>query len=219
MLDQILPKSTVVAATKCELDGQLFPEEKWIVRSAVEDRCREFVTARVCARAALARLGLPEHQAIPAGSHGDPQWPAGIVGGITHCDGYRAAAVARTKDFATIGIDAEPDKPLVDGVLDAIAVPDELRWVQERVQDTPSISWDRLLFSIKEVVYKAWFPLTARSLGFDDATVVVDPVCQVFLARLHVAGFMLGGTERLSLSGRWLARDGLIVTAIALPAA
>lgn len=218
MLDQILPKSTVVVATRCELDGQLFPEEKWIVSSAVEDRRREFVTARACAREALARLGLPK-QAIPAGPHGDPQWPAGIVGGITHCDGYRAAAVARTKDFATMGIDVEPDKPLVDGVLDAIAVPDELRWVQERIRDTPSVSWDRLLFSIKEVVYKAWFPLTKRSLGFDDATVVVDPVRQVFSARLHVAGFMLGGTERSSLSGRWLAGDGLIVTAIALPAA
>jgi len=219
VLDQILSASTVVVATQGDLDGQLFPEEKRIIRSAVEDRRREFVTARVCAREALARLGLPGQQAIPAGPHGDPQWPAGIVGGITHCDGYRAAAVARTKDFATIGIDAEPDEPLVDGVLDAIAGPDELRWVQERIRDTPSVSWDRLLFSIKEVVYKAWFPLTARSLGFDDATVVVDPVRQVFLARLHVVGFMLGGIERSSLSGRWLARDGFIVTAIALPAA
>ena len=59
------------------------------------------------------------------GAKREPLWPAGVVGSITHCDGYRAAAVARATDLATVGIDAEPHEPLPDGVLAAIALPAE----------------------------------------------------------------------------------------------
>lgn len=216
MLDRILPANVVVAATRSDLDAQLFPEEKWIVRQAIESRRREFTTARACARSALAQLGLPA-QAIPVGTHGDPEWPAGIVGSISHCDGYRAAAVARTCDFATIGIDAEPNWQLPNGVLEAIASPEELEQVRKLIRDAPSVYWDRLLFSIKEAVYKAWFPLTARSLGFEDARIEMDRAHREFSAHLQVAGFNLGGVEHLRLSGRWLVEDGLVATAIALP--
>ena len=61
--------------------------------------------------AALAGLGLPPGRSC-AGARGAPQWPLGVVGSITHCDGYRAAAVARGRDLRTIGLDAEPDEPL-----------------------------------------------------------------------------------------------------------
>jgi 4'-phosphopantetheinyl transferase EntD len=82
------------------------------------------------------------------------------------------------------------------------------------MRDAPAICWDRLLFSIKEAVYKAWFPLAARDLGFEDAYIVADPRRRQFSARLLVAG-LLGEIERSSLAGRWHVSDGLIVTAIA----
>lgn len=187
------------------------------MRRAIESRRREFTTARACARDALVQLGLPS-QPIPAGPYGNPEWPTGTVGSISHCDGYRVAAVGRVRDFATIGIDAEPNAQLSDGVLDAIASPDELKWVQRFMYDTPNICWDRLLFCIKEAVYKAWFPLTGRSLGFEDAGIQVDRACQEFSAQLQVAGFTLGGTGQSSLSGRWLVSDGLVAAAVALSA-
>lgn len=213
MLNQILPESVVVVATRSDLDAQLFPEEEWIVRRAVERRRREFTTARVCARDALAQLGLPL-QPIPAGPRGNPEWPTGIVGSITHCDGYRAAAVAHAREFATIGIDAEPNDPLPDGVLSMVASVEELKWLQPCMRVASTVRWDRLLFCIKETVYKAWFPLTSQSLGFDDARVLIDGSRREFSAQ--IAGRVSGGRERSSLSGRWLIRDGLIVTAIAL---
>lgn len=188
-----------------------------MVRHAIESRRREFATARACARDALVQLGLPS-QPIPAGPQGNPIWPPGIVGSISHCDGYRVAAVANERDFVTIGIDVEPSKQLPDGVLETIASADEVEWVRRWLRDAPTICWDRLLFSIKEAVYKAWFPLTAQSLGFEDANIVVDPACQEFSVQLHAARFMRCEAERLNLSGRWSIGNGLVATAIVLPA-
>jgi 4'-phosphopantetheinyl transferase EntD len=218
MLEQILPPGVAVAATREDrLDAPLFPEEEDAVGRAVEKRRREFTTARACARDALSQLGLSP-QAIPTGPRGEPRWPEGIVGSITHCAGYRACAAARSPDLVTIGVDAEVNEPLPDGVLGDIALPPEREWIAGLSHEAPAVCWDRLLFSAKESVYKAWFPLAERWLGFEDAVVVVDRGFGLFTARLLVPGPLLGERELTGFSGRWLVRDGLILTAIALPA-
>jgi 4'-phosphopantetheinyl transferase EntD len=218
MLEEILPASVAVREVRGDIaEAALFPEEQEVIGRAVEKRRREFRTARACARAALSQLGI-EPQAIPSGERGAPQWPAGTVGSITHCDGYRAAALAREADLATIGIDAEVDAALPDGVLEDVALPEERRALQVLAREEPGLSWDRLLFSIKESIYKAWFPLAERWLGFEDARVTIDPEGRSFGARLLVPGPRLGGTELSGFSGRWLARDGLLLAAIAVPA-
>ena len=74
--------------------------------------------------------------------------------------------------------------------------------------------WDRLLFSAKESVYKAWFPLTARWLGFPDASISISPADGTFAARLLVSWPPAAGLSLPGFTGRWLARDGLIVTAV-----
>lgn len=215
MLEQILPKSVAVVRTKADLSVQLFPEEELLIRRAVDRRRREFTTTRACARVALAQLGI-RVQPIPVGTHGSPRWPAGTVGSITHCDGYRAAAVARTRDFSTIGIDAEPHEPIADGVLRVIALGSEREWLQTCLRDVPEVCWDRLLFSIKEAVFKAWFTLTSRTLGFGDSEVELHRSRQEFSARLSVTERTLDGSEPPILAGRWLIKDGLIGTAVTL---
>jgi 4'-phosphopantetheinyl transferase EntD len=217
VFEQILPAGVAVAATRGDiLDAELFPEEESIVGRAVEKRRREFLTARACARQALAQLGIAP-AAIPSGPRGEPRWPDGIVGSITHCDGYRACAVARSTDLATVGIDAEPNQPLPDGVLGDIALPEERRQLGNLARDAPDVRWDRLLFSIKESVYKAWFPLAERWLGFEDAKVAIDPRRASFTACLLVPGPVFGGAELSQLQGRWAVGDGLVIAAIALP--
>ncbi len=54
-----------------------------------------------------------------------PQWPAGVVGSMTHCEGYRAAAVARSDELTGIGIDAEPHRPLPVDALELVLRDDE----------------------------------------------------------------------------------------------
>lgn len=216
MIAEILPPCVVAVETREDpLDVVLFAEEEAALGRAVEKRRREFTTARDCAHRALTGLGLPP-QPVPSGDRGQPCWPAEVVGSITHCHRYRACAVAHASDLLTIGIDAEPNEPLPEGVLAAIALAQELAQLRELSRIAPNVHWDRLLFSAKESVYKAWFPLAKLSLGFHDALLTLDSLRGAFSARLLVPGPVLGGAQLHTFSGRWLARDGLLLTGIAL---
>jgi 4'-phosphopantetheinyl transferase EntD len=217
MIEIILPPFVVSAdAFDDSPDAALFPEEEAVIGRAVEKRRREFTTARVCARKALKSLGRPPAPILP-GARGEPQWPDGIVGSMTHCAGYRGAVLGEHTDVTSIGIDAEPDEPLPYGVLEAIALPEERDEIGELLRDHPGIRWDRLLFSAKESVYKAWFPLTNQWLSFENAHVTVDPLRGTFSARLLVGGPLVHGDRLTGFAGRWLASQGLVLTAIVLP--
>jgi len=217
VFEQILPPFVAVSATREDVAVEdLFPEEEEQVAGAVPKRRREFATARTCARTALAQLGIAP-AAILNGSKGEPRWPAEVVGSITHCRGCRACAVARRADLVTVGIDAEPNESLPDGLLPDIALPQERDAIRQLTASEPEVSWDRLLFCIKESVYKAWFPLTGRWLGFEDAQVSIDRSDASFLARLLVPGPTVEGRAIGAFAGRWLQRDGLLLAAIAMP--
>lgn len=217
MLERILPEAAVVVATTGERQVELFAAEEAALGDAVEKRRREFVTARACAREALAQLGYPG-QAVPAGARGEPLWPAGAVGSITHCAGYRACAVAPASELLTIGVDAELGEPLPAGLIGDIALPEEQRWIERLSAEDPAVSWDRLLFSIKESIYKAWFPLAQSWLGFEDASVSLDRERGAFSAQLLVPGPALRGRQLDGFRGRWLSAGGLVLSAIAVPA-
>jgi 4'-phosphopantetheinyl transferase EntD len=193
----------------------LFPEEEAVVVRAVAKRRQEFTTARACARAALAKLGLPPVPIVP-GLRGAPGWPPGVVGSITHCAGYRACALAFDTDVVTIGLDAEPNEVLPNGVLDMVAIDEERVWLRELATASPEVCWDRLLFSAKESVYKAWFPLTQRWLDFEEAAVTAA-TDGTFSARLLVPGPVVRGRALTGFDGRWLVRDGLVLTTIVVP--
>lgn len=219
MIEAILPAGVAVAeAFDDAAPAELFAAEAALVAPAVEKRRREFATGRLCARRALARLGV-EAGAIGSGERGEPLWPAGVVGAISHCRGYRGAAVAPAGELAALGIDAEPHEPLPDGLLADVARPEERPALARLAAAEPGLRWDRLLFSAKESVYKAWFPLARRWLGFEDAALDLDPARRAFTARLLVPGPRLGGTELRALEGRWLLADGLVLTAVAVPPA
>ena len=153
------------------------------------------------------------------GPRGAPQWPEGVTGSITHCAGYRAAAVALTRDVVSLGVDAEPNETLPNhGLLELIALDEERVRLADLTARMPGICWDRLLFSAKESVYKAWFPLTKRWLGFESADILIDPRAGTFTARLLVPGPLVNGSPLTRLNGRWLADHGLVVTAVVVPA-
>jgi 4'-phosphopantetheinyl transferase EntD len=218
VIGEIVPKSAVCAES---FDGSagtaLFPEEQALVARATAKRRQEFAAGRECARSALAALGVAATP-ILRGYRGAPQWPDGIVGSITHCAGYCAAAVARAEDLVTIGLDAEPNAALPGGVLELISQPAERARLRQLAAASPGTGWDRLLFCAKEAVYKAWFPLTGRWLGFADADITISATDGTFSAHLQVPGPVVNGSPITGFTGSWLASDDLILAAIALPA-
>lgn len=195
--------------------AHLLPEEAPFVERAAAERRAEFASTRWCARQALAQLGHPP-AAIPVGHKGMPRWPDGIAGSLTHTAGYRAAAVARTTDVLSVGIDAEPHGALPQGVEAIIASADERRHLTTLQKARPTIHWDTLLFCAKESTYKAWFPLAQRWLGFQDATVTFDLDSDAFTTVVLVPGPWVAGRPLTSFSGRWSARDGMALTAVSV---
>ncbi|MBO1416596.1 4'-phosphopantetheinyl transferase, partial [Streptomyces sp. FH025] len=143
MIRDLLPDVVVTeVAYDDPPEARLEPAEAAVVAEAVDKRRREFTTVRHCARAALARLGVPYRPLVP-GLRGAPSWPDGVIGSLTHCDGFRAAAVSRAGDLASVGIDAEPALPLPEGVLEAIALPVERQRLAELAATHPGTPWDR----------------------------------------------------------------------------
>jgi 4'-phosphopantetheinyl transferase EntD len=217
LLSSVLPGSVVAVACGSDDEaGPLHPSEAPAVERAVESRRAEFATARTCARQALAALGAPA-EAVPVGEKRAPVWPSGVVGSITHTRGFRGAAVAWRSVVRSVGIDAEVHDALPGGVLEAVSSEGERSALSALAASRPEVSWDRLLFSAKESVYKTWFPLTGRWLGFEDAE-LVPAVDGTFRARLLVEGPTVDGAVVSTFDGRWAVESGILVTAIALPA-
>jgi 4'-phosphopantetheinyl transferase EntD len=218
MLGMILP--TEVEYEECFGEapgGVLFPEEEKIIAHAVEARRREYAAVRSCARACLKRLGYARVPILP-GVGGAPTWPVGVQGSMTHCAGYAAAAVGPFPRISAVGIDAELDAPLPDGVLDLVATPAERGRLAGTQQDPDGPHWDRLLFSAKEAVYKAWFPLVGEWLDHQQAEIFFDPHDGTFAALLSRDGLIVGGRQVRSLHGRWVKEGRILVTAVVLSA-
>lgn len=215
VISTILPPHVAAAEAFGDcLEEALSVDEAAFVSGAVEKRRREFAAGRSLARHALAQL----HHAplsILVGPHRQPAWPAGIVGSITHCPGYCAAVVARADTVISIGIDAEVNASLPEGVLSRIAREEERAGIDDQVDST--ICWDRLLFSAKESVFKAWFPLTHRWLGFEEVHVAFEPDRGTFRATLigDETTVRLNG-QRL-FEGRFMIHGGHQITAVSVP--
>jgi 4'-phosphopantetheinyl transferase EntD len=117
----------------------------------------------------------------------------------------------------SVGVDAEPHDVLPDGVLDAISLEAE----RGEMSVLPAgVHWDRILFCAKEATYKAWFPLTKRWLGFEDAHITFDidgsGSAGSFEAVILIDGATLSGPPLKSLAGRWSVERELVLTAIVL---
>ena len=134
-------------------------------------RAAEFRAGRACARRAMRALGLPDAPLLPDETRA-PVWPAGVVGSITHCAGYCAAAAAKARDLAALGIDAEAHGSFPHDVARRVAAAAEIASFARFVA-SPDIA-ACAVFSAKESLYKAVFPLSRTFLDFDEVMVVAE---------------------------------------------
>lgn len=212
MFSELLPPQVKFREFRSlDVSVSLLPSEAVAVEYATSERVREFGTARRCAREALAELLLAGEEAVPRGPMGEPCWPPGIVGSLTHCQGMGAAAVAHAAEFESLGIDVEVNRPLPIDVRPAVATSGELK----RYWGLTSIPLDRLIFSAKESVYKAWFPIKKEFLDFNEAFVSVDPD-GTFEAKISHPHAALGGVDLRRMRGRWTVGADFIATAVSV---
>jgi 4'-phosphopantetheinyl transferase EntD len=160
----------------------------------------------------LRELGYDDFDLLP-GSDRAPIWPEGVVGSITHCAGYTAAAATTVAEVMSLGIDAEVDAALPDEVAALVMQRTELRSVARLERLSPGVHWGRLLFSAKESVYKAWYPVRHEWLGFEEVqiTMSLDGSFEALVLRDDVAPFAP------SIAGRWSRHGGVVFTAVVVP--
>lgn len=211
LLRGLLPPTVqVAAADPCAPASPLSGVEAAAVAGAVERRRREFAAGRGAARAALMALGHPPVQ-IPMAADRAPVWPAGIVGSISHGAGDCVAVVAEARVHRSVAVDLEPEAELDAALLDTVLTPAERAALEGRPD---RLALALVIFSAKECVYKAQYPLTGLLLDFQQVEVTLDALSGSFVAVL--AGEVpLAPADRV-MTGRWLYGAGLIATAIAL---
>lgn len=132
--------------------------------NAGRKRKAEHLAGRIAAAYALNDRTIPG-----IGPSGEPLWPQGISGSITHSNAQAMAVV--TQYPALIGIDCETILPeneareIKDGIIDA---------QEESVlfhSGYPFALALTLVFSAKESLFKALFPQVQAWMGFDSARV------------------------------------------------
>ena len=210
LLEGLLPTEVEIAGTTIrDCVELLMPEERGLVASAVPKRQHEFATGRVLARELLGRLG---HADFPLLREEDriPVWPEGIVGSISHASHVCLAAVGRSASSAGIGIDLEPDEPVESDIARVVCRDAEHDWVAAEGEGERARRC-RVVFSVKEAVYKAFYPRTRTFWSFQDVGGAIDLDAGTWHARLPESA---GVAEA---EGRVARREGWIVSAIALP--
>lgn len=214
----VLPASVVISGGRVDdYQSQLHPEEQARIGQAVDQRRREYIGGRTCARRALHAFGLAS-STIRSGSRGEPRWPLPVCGSISHADGWCAAAVALRMHFQGIGIDLEPAVPLADSLCGMVCTPSENKFRQ--LQPEALRDWiAKIVFSAKESVFKCCYPLFRQELEFKDVEIEIIPADRDFrMGRFTASVSGLEHSPVLRIEGRFAADTSLLMTAALLPA-
>jgi len=195
----LFPPSVIVAAALPCDPGNLMAAERPAIARAILARQREFAGGRAAARIALHQV-TGRTLAVPMGPDRAPVWPAGLRGSITHAAGLCLAAATADPTIQALGLDLEQDAPLPAGTEPAILLGDE-------IGQNP-----RAVFSAKETVFKALYPLVGHVFGFDAVRITLGDGRFVAETR-HALGPVPAG---LRLAGRVWVGDGLILTTLAV---
>ncbi len=197
----------------------LLPAEASHLGHAVPKRIQEFAAGRLCARRAMAELGIRDF-ALRAADDRQPVWPDGIVGSITHTAGLCVAVAAEKRLVAALGIDSEVVGEVTGDIWPTICGPGEQAWLdllpaQERAAGIT------LIFSAKEAFYKCQYPIAGERLNFHD--LFIEPVAWGGAG----AAFKVHATRRLKFAehavlpmvGQYLFHEQFVSAGLALPAA
>lgn len=190
-------------------------EEQALGEAISQKRRQDFTLGRAAARRALDGIGFPVASPVLRGEHREPLWPVGIVGSISHSGGYGVAAVAWQQDVAALGVDIQQieENRYTDELIARFADPDEFDWVRS----DPRYRTERAvkLFSAKESVFKALYPLGRVWFAFDVARMSPNSDESGFSATVNLPALSLAPIhldvgisvyDGHVITGAWLAK-------------
>jgi len=154
-----------VASTEDAVRYQLRPEEDRALSPRAGGKRRlSWIRGRMAARIALEHLGVAERAPLLRGDAGEPIWPNGISGSITHCDPWSIAAVTPSSGSVFLGIDLENiDRIQELEIASLVCRPSERAWIHSGNNSRERLC---MLFSAKEALYKSIFPSYRRYVDF-----------------------------------------------------
>jgi enterobactin synthetase component D len=159
-----------IQALAMQTDPLLFPALPKALRHCTRSRQLSFVAGRLCAMEALRQLGISQFDVV-SGDSGEPLWPSGVVGAITHSVDFACAAVTmRVPGTLGLGIDSEK---IVDDValrdIAAVCLTDSERAQLHNANNAELRA--TVAFSLKESFYKAIHPMVRRFVDYQELEV------------------------------------------------
>jgi len=136
------------------------------LRMATPERISEYLAGRFCAAKAIQACRPGTSIQVGMNPDGSPKWPDGLVGSITHTQGFAMAAVAPSDQWLGIGIDSEK---MTESDILATAKHIVLSTDEERLGaglPMPEDQFFRLAFSAKESIYKCLSPHCKQPIDY-----------------------------------------------------
>ena len=198
--------------TQCEIAA---PEA---VMRAAPKRRMEFLAGRLCAREALHRLTGIGHVPAIAQSKA-PIWPTGLVGSITHSGNLAAVLAAPVQNYRGVGLDAEAMLGTQRGerLAGQILTPSERDWLATLPIDQRG-QFVTLVFSLKESLFKALFPLVGMRFYFQDAELIAwDSETQQVTLQL-LKSLSSDWPAASQLHGQYTLLNSYLISMVTIPA-
>ena len=119
---------------------------------------------RAAARAALKSIGFEHPPEVLRGNGGEPVWPDGICGSITHCDVWSTAVAMRSAYGLSVGVDMENINRIPDlEIAPLVCRSSECDWILASDDRYARLC---MIFSAKEALYKSLYPSCRTYIDF-----------------------------------------------------
>ena len=157
-------------SAEIEMYSKVIPTPEGFTKFAPK-RQWEYLAGRAAAHEALEVLGVEGFYQTKKKS-GEPSWPEGFKGSISHSHGLVESIVTNDEKISYVGLDLEKvisEKQL--SLSDKIFCPGSFESLKEKTK-LSDVKLFTLGFSAKECLYKAIFAEVGEYFGFQKASVV-----------------------------------------------
>lgn len=155
---------SIACVENSEISLKVFQKSQLLESRVSAKKAMSRARGRAAARAALNSIGFEDPPKVVRGSGGEPVWPDGICGSITHCDPWSVAVAMRSTRDLSVGIDLENMNRIPDlEIAPLVCRSSECDWVLASDDRHARLC---MIFSAKEALYKSLYPSIRSYIDF-----------------------------------------------------